>query len=119
MKVFFGGASGTSYLCRATIGLCAATMCRSALASGRLADVPPNCFPAEPLYATTSQALVVPAPRCADPDGQAVTISVLRDPTSGTLSTPDERGNRRYVANGRGAYDLIVFQASDGVLSVE
>ena len=121
MKVFVGGASTPqlSLLAR-VIGLCAATMLPlCAGPAGASADVPPNCLPPQPLYATTSQSLVVPAPRCADPDGQTVTISVLRGPTSGTLSTPDERGNRRYVANGRGAYDLIVFQASDGVLSVD
>jgi len=122
MRVCFGDAAGTprpSLLAR-LIGLGTATMLAlGAGASSASADVPPNCFSPGPLYATTSQPLLVPAPRCADPDGQAVTISVLRGPTSGTLSTPDEFGNRRYLATGRSTYDSIVFQASDGVLSVE
>jgi hypothetical protein len=82
------------------------------------ADAPPTCAAMPALIAAPSQPLVVPRPRCVDPDGLPVTIAVPRPPRSGTLSEPDRQGDRVYVPSGRGrGRDSVVFVVGDGSLT--
>ena len=81
----------------------------TAAAQGR-----PTCAPAPDLQTTTSQAVLVPVPACADPQGPPPEISVARPPRNGTLSEPGRDGARSYVADaGFHGVDSVIFAAGD------